>query len=381
MKKDNRILIVGTDHHNTLGLIESFGERSLHPDVLLFVSKRSGYVLKSKYVARSWITVSSDEVIDIMLANFGDTQDKTVVIATSDKTAVLLDNNYDRLSPYFILPTIVRHGYLKEYMEKEYMSALARTVGLCVPQTWIISDDIIPQDIIYPCISKAISSVKGTKDNICICEDEAALRRFLSTTTHCSTLQVSQFIHKEFEFQFLGCSLDGGKEIIISGRTNIDRPNGIDNTFFLSFDKVEPELKETEEKVREFIRRTGYSGPFSVEFLHSLKDEKNYFTEMNFRNDGNAVVQTAAGINIPYIYYLYYSGGDYKKELSLSQIKQTWLMPEFYYFQCLLRKEFGVKEWWNNMRKADCYTNYFKNDKRPFAYFLLQQLKKAIKKV
>lgn len=60
--------------------------------------------------------------------------------------------------------------------------------------------------------------------------------------------------------------MDNGKHIIISGRTHIDRPNGIDNTFFLKFDKVEPEFLDTLSKAKEFIKRVGYSGTFSIEF-------------------------------------------------------------------------------------------------------------------
>lgn len=378
---NNRILIVGTDHHNTLGLVESLGQKDVKPNVILFETKSSGYVLQSKYINKGWVLTTKEEVIRTMLDNFDDVQNRAIVYTTSDKTANLLDSYYEKLSPFFILPTVIRHGTLGRWMQKENMSKTAREVGLNVPETWIVTDNKIPLDIIYPCITKASSSVEGTKENICICNSDAELLSFLQSKKHSQEIQISQFIHKEFEFQFLGCSFDGGNEIIISGRTNIDRPNGIDNTFFLSFDKVEPEMKETEEKVMNFIKRTGYNGLFSVEFLRSSKDGKDFFTEMNFRNDGNAVVQTAAGINIPYIYYLYYSGGDYKKELALSHVKKTWLMPEFYYFQCLLRNELGFFEWWRNMRKADCYTTFFKNDKKPFYYFLFHQLKKVIRKI
>ena len=52
--------------------------------------------------------------------------------------------------------------------------------------------------------------------------------------------------------------------------------------------------------VQRFMDRVGYRGPFSVELLH--KGNKNYFMEVNFRNDGLAYTATAAGINLPAIY-------------------------------------------------------------------------------
>lgn len=42
-------------------------------------------------------------------------------------------------------------------------------------------------------------------------------------------------------------------------------------------------------KVNDFIKRIGYSGLFSVEFLRG-QDGNNYFLEINMRNDGNHVV-------------------------------------------------------------------------------------------
>ena len=205
------------------------------------------------------------------------------------------------------------------------------------------------------------------------------MEEFLANSEHCPIIQIQKFIIKDFEFQFLGCSMDNGKHIIISGRTHIDRPNGIDNTFFLKFDKVEPEFLDTLSKAKEFIKRVGYSGTFSIEFLKEKSTGKNYFTETNFRNDGNAICQTSAGMNIPYIYYLYYSGGDWQKELSTSTVSTTYLMPEIYYFKCMLKREFSLKEWWRNYRRTTCFITYFKEDSRPFWYSLFREFKTTLR--
>ena len=51
--------------------------------------------------------------------------------------------------------------------------------------------------------------------------------------------------------------------------------------------------------------------------------------EINFRNDGNAICVTAAGFNLPYIWYLYNTGGNYREEIEASKVKPTYVMPEF----------------------------------------------------
>lgn len=72
--------------------------------------------------------------------------------------------------------------------------------------------------------------------------------------------------------------------------------------------------------------------------------------------------------------YLYYSGGDYKSELEQSDVHRIYMVPEFEYLQFKLSGEFGWKEWYRNMKKANCYNTYFKQDKAVFRQFLLNRI-------
>jgi D-aspartate ligase len=375
----SKILIVGADHHNTLGVVESLAEKGIRSYVILYIRESWGYVLKSKHIEKGWICHSPDELIACMVNNFSDATCFTIVIATNDTTASIIDNNHEKLDNYFILPTVENKGNLSGVMNKEYMSRLATSVGLNVPKTWLVDDGSIPSDIEYPCITKAISSVAGTKDNIAICYNDNELKNFLSEESRCSKIQIQKFINKDFEFQLLGCSLNSGEEIIIPGRTHIERPKGLDNTFFLSFDKIEQNLEDLVEKAKIFVRQTGYSGPFSIEFLRDKDNGLDFFLEMNFRNDGNAYCVTAAGCNIPYLIYLYYSGGDYKSELSRSSVRKVFLMPEFYYFKRMLALEVSPSEFIRNLRRTNCFTTYFREDKKPFVFFMFKTMWNAIK--
>ena len=72
--------------------------------------------------------------------------------------------------------------------------------------------------------------------------------------------------------------------------------------------------------------------------------------------------------------YLYYSGGDYKTELEKSEIHSIYMVPEFEYLQFKLKGEFGWKEWFQNMKKANCYNTFFRNDKGVYIQFLLNHI-------
>ena len=278
----NKVLVIGGDHHNTLGVIESFGQKGIKSYALLLTKHNKAYVLHSKYVIAGWCCHNENEIIDCLLKNFQNNNKKVVIIATNDIVASIIDKHANKLEPYFFIPTTKPVGSLLMWMEKEKMSSVAREVGLNVPKTWIVSDNRIPDEIEFPVITKAISSVAGTKENIKVCYRLEELQDFFNHQ-HCDIIQIQKFIEKDFEFQLMGCSLKGGDEVFIPGRTHIDRPNGMDNTFFLRFAKCENEFNDTIEKAIEFVRKTKYTGPFSIEFLRDKNDGKNYFTEMNFR--------------------------------------------------------------------------------------------------
>ncbi len=373
----NQVVVIGGDHHNTLGVIESFAQTGIKSNVIIYSQHTRSYVLHSKYIKLGWLCRNEEQIINCLLTNFKDKKLKTVVIATNDETASLIDRNHKILDDFCILPNATPGGKLSDIMSKEFMSDLARKVGMTVPQSWIIKDANIPDNIEFPVITKAISSVEGSKDNIRVIYNKEELDKFICTETHCSVIQVSKFVNKDFEFQLLGCSINSGEHIIIPGRTHIDRPYGMDNTFFLRFDECEDELNPLIGKAMDFVRLTKYSGLFSIEFLRD-KDGKDYFTEMNFRNDGNAYCVTASGCNIPYIYYLGQTGKDYQAELEKSKVCQTYLMPEVYYFTRMLAGEVGFKEWVRNMRKTTCYTTYFPNDKRVFFWFVWYEIRNRI---
>lgn len=362
----NEILVIGGNHQNTLGIIEALGNRGLSPYVIINDTRKSSYVLKSKYVKRGWILQKNIDVIDCLIRNFSCLPQKTIVIACSDNMASLLSDNYYKLCDFLYLPTIKGDGELTKWTNKDYMTKVAKRIGLNVPKSWIVSIDNIPDDVIYPCVTKSLSSVNNGKTGFTICRNKEELKVFLSNYVHSSCIQIQQYIDKDFEFQYLGCSLNSGNEIIIPGRTQIDETYYFNNITFLKYEECKViEDSTTLLKSKEFIRETGYSGLFSVEFMHG-KDGMDYFLEMNFRNDGNSIIVFAAGTNLPYIWYLYCIGGDYKEEIRRSKVVESYLMPEDSYFMLMLDGKISFSKWLANFRQTTCFLTYFKGDTRPF---------------
>ena len=373
----SKILVIGGNHQNPLGVIEALGQKGLRPYVIINEPCKSSFVLKSKYIQKGWLCATEEETIQCIFTNFSQSEAKTVVIACNDNTASLLSDNYDRLSDFLIIPGINRQCAVSEWMDKEKMSEAAESIGLTIPKSWRVSKNNMPSDIVFPCVTKSLTSVKNGKSEFTICNNQKELNDFVANQAHSGTIQVQQFIDKEFEFQYLGCSLNGGEVIIIPGRTHIDVTTHFNNLTFLKYTESKViEDSKTLTNTEKFIQHTGYSGLFSVEFMHG-KDGKDYFLEMNFRNDGNGIVVTAAGTNLPYIWYLYNSGGDYLSEIKKSVVKETYSVPEDSYFISMLQGGLNYSEWRRNMKKANCYITYFKGDTGPF-WALMWLQKRAI---
>lgn len=371
------VLVIGGNHQNPLGIIEALAQKGILSNVIIYSNCKWSFVLKSKYIKRSWICHTEDDVLKCIANNFKDKSNKAIVYGCSDDIVSLLNDHLDELNDYLVIPGIPEQGALTSWMDKERMTELAQQLGLHIPPTWIVSRDNIPSDIEYPCVTKSLSSVKNGKTEFHLCSDRNELESFLKEKAHSSTIQVQKFIDKEFEFQYLGCSLNGGEQIIIPGRTHIEVANDFNNITFLKYQEGKVvESPTTLQKSEEFIRTTGYSGLFSIEFMHG-KDGKDYFLEMNFRNDGNGAVVTAAGTNLPYIWYLCQTGGDYQKEIELSTVKETYSCPEDSYFIAMLNGNMSFKTWRNNFKKVTCPITYFKGDTGPF-WALMWLMKRTI---
>lgn len=381
MTKDRSVFIIGGVHHNTLGVIRSLGERGIKP-VVLFVTddiKRRAYVSKSKYIEKSYIYISYDEAVDYLLSitqfkKKGDPKD--VIICCSDGASSAVDNCYDKLSVWYQCPNARTTGGITKMMSKEAMGRIAASEGLQVPPSWIIDSNTVSQDIEFPCIIKPLYSIKGSKDDIHVFETKEDLQTYLSSESHSELLQAQKFIDKDYEYQLIGCSLNNGEHVVIPGVSHIIRPAKTTNTGYLRYEPIAKDNLVLNKTI-EFVKRTGYSGLFSVEFLKG-KDGIDYFMEINFRNDGNAICVTAAGVNLPYIWYLNAIGQDYTMEIK--DIKPVFVMPEFDDMAQMFHRKVSFFQWLRDIYSTDCFMEFDRRDRKPFYYRVLDMLGVAFRK-
>lgn len=357
----NKVVIIGGDHHNTLGVIRGLGERGVKSELILVTPSRMTFVNYSKYISKCRKVNNDDQIINILIEEYKDEHEKPVVICCSDSSSGVVDDNRDKLKPFFFLPGSDEQGRISSLMSKKRMAELASEVGLNIPQTTYIKDsDSELSQIKLPCIIKPLESRKGTKAEIAICKTQNELYSY-AASHDIRNDQIQDYIDKDFEYQLIGCSTKN--EIIIPGVSKILRPCKGSNTSFLHYTSLEEDFCEIG-KCKDFVRRTGYLGLFSLEFLRD-KNGIDYFMEINFRNDGNAICVTAAGMSLPYIWYLDCIGSDYIQERD-KDINPVYVMPDMAELKLLVTRQIGLKDFISDLRKTDRFMEYDKRDKKPF---------------
>lgn len=362
MSMMNNALVLGGSHHNTLGVVRALGRMGVMSDIIICDGGNDSFVAKSCYAASCRYVKDEEDALVLMLSEAEG--DRQVVFSCSDRFSAFLARHKEELQNRYLIPGSDSDEGLVYWMNKENMATAARECGLDVPGVGTRQ---------FPIMAKPMSSINGKKDDICILHNAEELKNYRIRYQN-ADVQYQQFIHKHFEYQLIGCSLNGGDEVCIPGVAVIIRQPHNTNTGFLRY----AELDDTYpvEQCRKFLQRIKYSGLFSMEFLRG-KDGKDYFMEINLRNDGNAICVTDAGVNLPYMWYQHCLG----MEVPQQKIHPLYCMPEFDdLLKFVLKGKISIFKWIKDIRMSESFMEYAPDDKRPFYGRLSYEFKRLVKK-
>lgn len=353
---NREVFIIGGDHYNTLGVVRSLGEKGVFSHVLIQGGSNKSFVLKSKYVKDGYVCEDDKELLhQLSKVTWGD---KPVLFCCSDRALEFVLSHYDELAGFFILPVCRDYRLTVSLLEKSFITDYASHHGVSVPLSWTAKNREIPEDIVYPVITKSLTSLGGSKSDMVVCNNKEDLVKVF-TNHHCDDYQIQQYIDYEKEISILGCVLPDG-EVVFSGCIDKLRTCMIGTSSFAVM--VDNALLGKEKETLEImLKATGYSGLFSAEYL--LKDGKYYFLEVNFRNDGNTYVATAAGINLPYIWYS--SCCNCNVEITKGSFPCYFMLDIEDFFA---RKRNGISfcQWNNDRKRVNAFLVFSKQDTKPF---------------
>lgn len=376
-----KVVVIGGLHHNTLGVIRALGEAGIIAKNIKVILvghnlNEKNFIVKSKYISGNNISYLEEyNQITAQLMELAEDLEKRVIICCSDGTAEMVIANKEKLQDNYFLPET--RVNVTELMKKDVQTKIAQESGITVPESMVVNIHKKINWGKYPCITKPIKSVLGAgKADIKISKTSDELNIALSKTD-AEYVQIQEFISKEMEFQIIGCSINEGERIIIPGYTKIVRQPENTNTGYLEYIPINKLENFDHNIIEKFIKKIGYSGLFSMEFIRD-KNGKDYFLEINMRNDGNAYCVTCAGVNLPYIWCYY---GTYHKmpDVDLKFDKNIWFIPDFEDIRTGI-KQCGFFSWIKQFVNADSHSVFNIKDLKPFIYRTWQIVTTKIKR-
>lgn len=346
-----KIIVIGTTHHNTLGVIRALGESDKHLRcTLVLYGETESYLTQSKYVSRTLFVAKAEDIAKTLLENVS--EDKQVVIAVTDEAVHQIDLNVDSLKPHFHFFGTLRPGVLTTFMDKGAQDVLAEQVGLDVPRNFT------NEKIEFPCLLKPLASISGGK-RVLICDN---IDEYNQQKSHYSNIQfqIQQFIEKEQEIVLVGISL--GKMVYMPAYVEKHREICGGTTYSTVHD-----LKELDnsvvEKSQMLIKEIGYEGLFGIEFI--LNKGKYYFIEVNLRTDATCYAVAVAGVNLPLAYVNAKYGEDISSILN-SPIHSIDSIVEFRDFEFVIKRKISLLKWIKQRNNCECRYFYTPQDIKPY---------------
>lgn len=353
-------IVAGTGSYNDLGVIRSLGERGIPvyyvtDKVHVFPNHKSKYIVQTIYCEMDEKEfVSTIKSVCIQQYAHG------VIFPTSDITALYLDKNYTSLKECCSFSHA--YGKLELEMDKRQMVARAENAGLRVPNSASADARKLPDNINFPCIIKPLTSAFGEKSDITICYNETELSSATKVYIEKSNLNIliQDFVTDvRQEIAVPGLSLPNG-EVIIKGVVNKHCIMGNGSTVYGEYSI--DEHSALYEKISKYIQSVGYVGIFDMEFLLDNSGEY-HFIECNYRNGAYGYAVTAAGYNMPYIFFQTITSQLWNKPKKLQSVV---FMEERSYILNLTQKRMSPWHWLKAVLSTDVFLWFNRRDLRPY---------------
>lgn len=353
-------IVVGTGSYNDLGVIRSLGEKKI--PVYYVTNKEHVFPIhKSRYIVQTiYCEMNEKEFVSTIKSICTQQHAHGVIFPTSDITALHLDRNYTSLKEYCSFSHA--YGKLEQEMDKRQMVIRAETAELKVPASISADARELPDNINFPCIIKPLTSAFGEKSDITICynnEELLSAAKIYVRKNNVDILIQDLVTDVRHEIAVPGLSLPNG-EVIIKGVVNKRCIMGNGSTVYGEYSL--DEHFNLYEKIKKYIRSVGYVGIFDMEFLLGNSGEY-HFIECNYRNGAYGYAVTAAGFNMPYIFFQAITSQSWKRPKNL---KSVVFMEERSYILNLTQKRMSLWRWFKDVLSTDVFLWFNRRDLRPY---------------
>ena len=391
-----RIMVAGRNYSSNLCMARSLGLAGYDVEILRIYTRRpdkkNSLALMipeafSRYVKAFYVCAlqgSSKRAVD-RLIRVANREKKMLLVPTDDVAAYIIDEFYDQLKEFYILPDLngTQNGIIA-MMSKTLQKELAEDFGIPVLHSTKVrvrnAEYTLPEGISYPCFVKPDVSRLSSKKRMGKCENEAELREILDDIGAKLDFEmlIEDYVDIKSELSVLGLCCDGkvlcpGVMEAVDGGTGARRGVAATGHCLAPYanDRIDKELME---KLRLFMGSLGYTGLFDIDLIET-GDGSIIFVELNLRCGASAYVLTGYDINLAGIY------ADHKLKGSAvpdeDELKQRCSGGKAVTFasEKVLLEEFadgniGEKEFEDAIHSADVHFIMDKSDIMPYRKFM-----------
>ena len=283
---ENKVIIIGGDHHNGLGLARIFGLNGKNVFAVVISNKKRSWMATSKFVEGHAVFKTEKEGLDFIIETFSNEPQRPVLIPYSDGAALELDNRLNQFKEKFYVPSINgEQGKIASMMDKkaQYKWALDHGIKMAKSLIFNVRDntDVIASTIGFPVILKPVVSAKGSKFDIHICKNEEELKKIMKLLSlkGYSSILVQKYLSERSEMLIVGAI---GEKNVISVHEVVRRwpePGGCGSFSQLVLcDKILEKCLYIVDEIAKF----GYKGMIDVETF--FVDGDIYLNEINWGN-------------------------------------------------------------------------------------------------
>lgn len=379
----NKVILIGGNHHNGLGLARSFGVNGIKPyGVIVGEGAEHGFVRKSKYWAKTWVIKSDDEIVEFLLNSFQNEKEKPVVIPYSDGAAEEIDLNLDRLKEHFLLPSIGgQQGKIAELMDKQKQVEFAQTYGIPMAKSCVVdlNDIRLPEDMIYPCIVKPVVSAEGEKSDIRKCDTEtqtvAYLQELRKKGYHRFLAQ--EYLNYDTEYLMVG-SISGQNQCWVNSKKIRVWPvvGGSSSCLQVTDQR---NVSEFFESVRTAFHKIAYDGLYDVDVLQV--NGKLFLNEVNWRNSGTIYSVLGSKVYYPVNWYYWKTGNHLPEDFLQTCMDETvYTIDESLDLRHVVCGNITLRQWLSDKKKSKAFALWYSKDLRPTVAQYFYLLKELIKR-
>lgn len=366
MWKDHLCIVMAIEHYNPLGQIRSLGEAGVKP-IYIAIKGRSTIASVSKYISKCHYADTVEEGYEILLKEYGhvaaETGKKPFLFSSDDKGVGFLDLHYDELKDKFTFFNAGKQGRINEFMDKHNILELAKKHGLNVLDNTVCKHGEIPDNLVFPVITKSISpNVGGWKSDVHICHSKSELAEAYKSI-EASTVLVQHYIEKQNEYCMEGFAANKGNDVLVA---IVSTYNYLLPDYYSPYMTVRNMTNDSiRQALKAMFKEIGFEGVFEVEFLID-QDGTYYFGEINFRNSTWSYASTKAGMPLPVLWAETQNQGFMSNENAVEFDEFTAIVEPIDYAKRVKTGKIDLAEWLKDFKEAKCCYYYNAEDIEPW---------------